>query len=71
MAYARGELDDAGWHVAMAGLVVPAYLAAMTPEGGSDSSRDSAGKGFRIAGRAERPHPDLRIAYRAFWIDAD
>jgi len=42
-AYARGELDDAGWHEAVAGLIVPAYLAADTPEGGSGSSRDAAG----------------------------
>jgi SAM-dependent methyltransferase len=42
-AYARGELDDAGWHEANAGLIVPAYLAAETPEGGSGSSRDAAG----------------------------
>ena len=42
-AHAAGELDDAGWHEAMAALVVPAYLAAATPEGGSGSSRDPAG----------------------------
>jgi protein-L-isoaspartate O-methyltransferase len=42
-AYARGELDDAGWHAATAALVVPAYLAAPTPQGGSGSSRDEAG----------------------------
>lgn len=42
-AYARGELDNAGWHAATAGLIVPAYLAAETPEGGSGSSRDAAG----------------------------
>jgi SAM-dependent methyltransferase len=42
-AYVRGELDDASWHAAMAELVVPAYLAAETPEGGSGSSRDAAG----------------------------
>jgi SAM-dependent methyltransferase len=42
-AYERGELDDAGWHAANADLVVPAYLAAETPEGGSGSSRDAAG----------------------------
>jgi SAM-dependent methyltransferase len=42
-AHARGELDDAGWHTAVAGLVVPAYLAAETPQGGSGSSRDAAG----------------------------
>ncbi len=42
-AYERGELDDTGWHEAMAALVVPAYLAAGTPEGGSGSSRDAAG----------------------------
>lgn len=42
-AYDRGELDDEGWHAAIADLVVPAYLAARTPEGGSGSSRDAAG----------------------------
>jgi hypothetical protein len=42
-AYAGGELDAAGWHAAMAELVVPAYLAAGTPEAGSGSSRDAAG----------------------------
>jgi hypothetical protein len=42
-AYAAGELDDAGWHEAMAALVVPAYLSAATPQGGSGSSRDAAG----------------------------
>ncbi len=42
-AYARGELDDAGWHDAIAALVVPAYLAAKTPAGGAGSSRDEAG----------------------------
>lgn len=38
LAHARGELDDAGWHAAMARLVVPAYLAAETPEAGSGHS---------------------------------
>jgi 2-polyprenyl-3-methyl-5-hydroxy-6-metoxy-1,4-benzoquinol methylase len=42
-AYARGELDDAGWHAANASLIVPAYLASETPEGGSGSSRDAGG----------------------------
>jgi SAM-dependent methyltransferase len=42
-AHARGELDDEGWHAATAALVVPAYLAAETPQGGSGSSRDAAG----------------------------
>jgi hypothetical protein len=37
-AYARGELDDEGWHEANAALVVPAYLAATTPEAGSGHS---------------------------------
>lgn len=37
-AYERGELDDEGWHEAAAALVVPAYLAAETPEGGSGHS---------------------------------
>ena len=42
-AYARRELDDEEWHAAAAALVVPAYLAADTPQGGSGSSRDAAG----------------------------
>jgi SAM-dependent methyltransferase len=42
-AYARGELDDAGWHEAMAALIVPAYLAGATAAAGSGSSRDAAG----------------------------
>jgi hypothetical protein len=42
-AYARGELDEAGWHEAMAALVVPAYLAGETPAAGSGSSRDASG----------------------------
>jgi hypothetical protein len=42
-AYARGELGETEWHEAMAALVVPAYLAAETPEGGSGSSRDAQG----------------------------
>jgi hypothetical protein len=42
-AYARGELDEAGWHEAMAALVVPAYLAGETAAAGSGSSRDAAG----------------------------
>jgi SAM-dependent methyltransferase len=31
----RGEIDEAGWHAAMAQLIVPAYLAAETPWQGS------------------------------------
>src|SRR5918999_2584770 len=42
-AYSAAELDDPGWHDAMAALVVPAYASAPTPEGGSGSSRDAAG----------------------------
>jgi SAM-dependent methyltransferase len=34
-AYARGDLDDGGWHAAMAELVVPAYVSAKTVQGGS------------------------------------
>jgi SAM-dependent methyltransferase len=41
--YAAGELGDAGWHEAMAALVVPAYLSAETVAGGSGSSRDETG----------------------------
>ena len=42
-AHERGDLDDEGWHAAVAALVVPAYLAAKTPEGGSGSTRDRRG----------------------------
>lgn len=42
-AYTRGELDDEGWHAAIAELVVPSYLASETAEGGSGSSRDALG----------------------------
>lgn len=41
-AHDRGELDDAGWHAAMASLVVPSYLAARTPEAGSGHSGTEA-----------------------------
>jgi SAM-dependent methyltransferase len=34
-AHASGELDDAGWHQAIAAIVVPAYLSAPTTQGGS------------------------------------
>jgi hypothetical protein len=37
-AHARGDLDDAGWHRAVAALVVPAFLAATTVGGGSGFS---------------------------------
>jgi len=42
-AYTRGELDDGGWHAATQALIVPAYLGASTPQGGSGSTRDDAG----------------------------
>ena len=34
-AHAQGELDDAGWHRAVASLIVPAYVDAKTLQGGS------------------------------------
>lgn len=34
----RGEIDEQGWHAAMADLVVHAYLASDTPWGGSGKS---------------------------------
>jgi hypothetical protein len=37
-AHERGELDEAGWHAAMADLVVPSYLAAETAEASSGHS---------------------------------
>jgi hypothetical protein len=39
----RGEIDEDGWHRAMADLVVPAYLAAQTPWGGSGRTGDASG----------------------------
>lgn len=41
-ALERGEIDEEGWHRAMADLVVPAYLAAETPWGQSGKSGDAA-----------------------------
>jgi SAM-dependent methyltransferase len=41
-ALERGEIDEEGWHHAMAQLVVPAYLAAETPWGQSGKSGDAA-----------------------------
>lgn len=38
----RGEIDEAGWHAAMARLVVGPYLAAETPWGGSGKSGTNA-----------------------------
>ena len=38
LAHASGDLDDAGWHRAIAALVVPRYLAATTIQGGSGHS---------------------------------
>ena len=41
-ALESGEIDEEGWHRAMAGLVVPGYLAAETPWGQSGKSGDEA-----------------------------
>jgi SAM-dependent methyltransferase len=41
-AYARGAIDDIGWHEAVAAIVVPAYLAAETPEAGAGHSGTAA-----------------------------
>jgi SAM-dependent methyltransferase len=38
----RGDIDEAGWHAAMADLIVPAYLASETPWGGSGKSGSEA-----------------------------
>jgi SAM-dependent methyltransferase len=56
-AYANGELDDAGWHAAMAAHVVSAYLSAATPEGGSGSSRGAAGWEYARSLIAEAVEP--------------
>jgi hypothetical protein len=37
-AFARGEIDQAGWHARMAALVVPAYLAGTNPRAQSGYS---------------------------------
>ncbi|MGW2629515.1 class I SAM-dependent methyltransferase [Streptomyces chattanoogensis] len=41
-ALAAGEIDEAGWHAAVAELVRPAYLAAVTPWGQSGMGRGAA-----------------------------
>jgi SAM-dependent methyltransferase len=42
-ALERGEIDEAGWHRAVAAIVVPAYLAGATPWEQSGKSGDRAG----------------------------
>jgi SAM-dependent methyltransferase len=42
-ALERGEIDEAGWHRAVAEMVVPAYLYAKTPWEQSGKSGDRAG----------------------------
>jgi SAM-dependent methyltransferase len=39
-AFERGEIDDEGWHAAVARIVVPAYLGAGTPWEQSGKSAD-------------------------------
>lgn len=39
--FEEGEIDEAGWHAAMAELIVPAYLAADTPWGQSGKTGDA------------------------------
>jgi len=39
----RGEIDEAGWHAAMARLIVPVYSAAETPWEGSGKSGSAEG----------------------------
>lgn len=41
-AFERGDLDEKGWHRAMAALVVPAYLAGSNPRAQSGHSGDEA-----------------------------
>jgi SAM-dependent methyltransferase len=42
-ALERGEMDEEGWHAAVAEIVVPAYLSSETPWGQSGKSGDLAG----------------------------
>ena len=60
-AYARGELDDDGWHAAMAELVVPAYLSAETAQGGSGHSGTAEDWEYSrgIVAEASRPRRDV------------
>ncbi len=41
-ALEAGEIDEQGWHSAIAALVVPAYLAAETPQGQSGRTGSAA-----------------------------
>lgn len=41
-AFAKGEIDQVGWHARMAALVVPAYLAGTNPRAQSGYSGDEA-----------------------------
>jgi SAM-dependent methyltransferase len=41
-ALERGEIDEDGWHRRNQAVLVPAYLAAATPQGGSGHSGDAA-----------------------------
>ncbi|HEX4420810.1 MAG TPA: class I SAM-dependent methyltransferase [Kofleriaceae bacterium] len=57
-AHARGELDDAGWHAVVAARIVPAYLGAATPEGGSGHSGTAGDWDYSrgvVAGALDRP----------------
>lgn len=40
--FERGEIDEDGWHRAIAELIEPAYLAADTPWGGSGKTGDAS-----------------------------
>jgi hypothetical protein len=42
-ALERGEIDEEGWHAAVAEIIVPAYLSAETPWEQSGKSGDLAG----------------------------
>jgi SAM-dependent methyltransferase len=41
-ALERGEIDEAGWHDAVAAIIEPAYLGAETPQGQSGYTGDAA-----------------------------
>ena len=41
LAFERGEIDEDGWHAAMAAIVVPAYLAGDNPKAQSGHSGDA------------------------------
>ena len=70
---AKGEIDEAEWHRAIADLVVPAYRRDLF-----ERLRDACERlklirrwGHRISGRSERSNRRKpAVDYRVLWVDA-